>query len=370
MIAQLQTVDHSRYGFGAQARRALTEATERHRGVDGLADLAGIPGPNQAEAYRDWADGLARVGRLTEAEQTARQALERLEAHGRVQATLAQRLAALAAARGDGPALLEARQAAWRAEPTLTRLLSLIAVATALDCREEVVAAEADRSAAGPLAERPPLAASVLLLAGRVGEAIGLLDGPDVLSWGQGYSPGPVIVPFLLVGGSDAISDPQWNDLLLFDLLDGANAAGWPRPGYGASESLDAVPEPWRPADDASEHFRAVPRDDLLLSALLVDALNQHPFDPDERRQWLDAARKYVEARVHDVVSGQHRGAYQQAAHLAAACAEAMALASGGRTAREFIDSLHARYPRHSAFRRELRPAVAASPLLHVTKIG
>lgn len=167
-----------------------------------------------------------------------------------------------------------------------------------------------------------------------------------------------MIVPFLLVGASDAIHDPQWNDLLLFGLLDGANMADWPRSGY------DAVPEPLRSAGEAPERFRAFPHDDLLLSALLVDALDRHPFDPDERRQWLDAARRYVEARVHDVVSGQHRGAYQQAAYLAAACAEAVALASGGRTAREFIDSLHARYPRHSAFRRELRPAVAESPLL------
>lgn len=177
LIAQLQMVDHGRYGFGAQARRVLAEVTERHRGVDGLADLARIPDPNQAEAYRDWVDGLVRVGRLADAEQAAREALERLEAHGRVQATLAQRLAALASARDDGPALLEARQAAWRADPTLRRLLDLIDVAAALDCRDKVVAAEADSSAAGPLAERPPLAASVLLLAGHVGEAVGLLDG-------------------------------------------------------------------------------------------------------------------------------------------------------------------------------------------------
>ncbi|MGH8903985.1 MAG: hypothetical protein ACRDYA_20485, partial [Egibacteraceae bacterium] len=67
LIARLGAVNPVGYGFGAQARRLLAEATERHRGTDGLADLARAPGPRQAEAYRDWVDGLARAGRLADA---------------------------------------------------------------------------------------------------------------------------------------------------------------------------------------------------------------------------------------------------------------------------------------------------------------
>lgn len=50
------------FGFGAEARELLGEATEWHRGIDGLADLARTPGPEQAAAYRDWVDALIRGG--------------------------------------------------------------------------------------------------------------------------------------------------------------------------------------------------------------------------------------------------------------------------------------------------------------------
>lgn len=62
----------------------LAEATERHRGVDGLADLARTPGPRRAEVYRDWVDALAGAGRADDAEQAAREALRTLDAHGSV----------------------------------------------------------------------------------------------------------------------------------------------------------------------------------------------------------------------------------------------------------------------------------------------
>ena len=51
-------------------------------------------------------------------------------------------------------------------------------------------------------------------------------------------------------------------------------------------------------------------------------------------------------------------------AHLAAAAAEAIHLADSPRAATGYLDDLHARYPRHSLFRRELREVAARSPVL------
>ena len=79
------------HGFGRQARGWLAEATQRPRGVVGLAELARTSGPQQAEACRDWIDALAQAGQLTEAEAAGREALERLEPHGRTVALLSQR---------------------------------------------------------------------------------------------------------------------------------------------------------------------------------------------------------------------------------------------------------------------------------------
>ncbi|MGH8908704.1 MAG: hypothetical protein ACRD0K_19960 [Egibacteraceae bacterium] len=92
--------------------------------------------------------------------------------------------------------------------------------------------------------------------------------------------------------------------------------------------------------------------------------LDRRPFDPDERRRWLEVGRAYVEAAVREVADGQIRGVYQQVAHLAVACAEALGLACGGHQAEAFIDGLFARYPRHITFRRKLRALIEESPLL------
>jgi hypothetical protein len=288
---------------------------------------------------------------------------ERLEPRGPVRAGIAERLAALAAARGDGRSVLEARQAAWRADPTLDRLLHLVDVATVLGQREMAVAAEAGRAGDGPLGSRPELAAGMLLLAGRVDDPVALVEQADPLGWSHGRHPGPVVVQFLLVGGSDAPRAERWDELLLAELRRGQRRRLAVGPS-GADEAVEVLCALVASDGDPLDRFRAIPRDDRLLSALLLDALGRRPFDAGERGRWLETARRQVEARVVDVVGGQHRGAYQRAAHLAAACAEALTLAGGEHAGRSFVDHLHERFPRHSAFRKELRSAVSGSPLL------
>ncbi len=365
LSVHLAAVAGSGWGFPRQAQRLLAEVTERHRGVDGLAELARSAGDGKPQAYRDWVDGLARAGRLAETEEAAVEALERLPVQGEVRATIAERLAVLAMARGDGQQVLEAQRAAWRAEPTLARLLSLVDVAAALGSRDEVLATEADQLLVGPLADRAELAAALLLLAHRVDDAIDLVRTASPLGWSSGIDrhAGPVVVPFLLVGAGDAPTHERFADTLLFALLDQANNVGWASGGpssvgLAAFRALVDIP------DDRPRQFETIPRDELLLSAQLLDALAARPPGHDERRRWLDVACEVSLARVDAVVSSQHRGAYRRVALLAVACAEAAALAGGGETGARFIDACHARHPRHSAFRRELREAAAQSPLL------
>ncbi|MGH4022319.1 MAG: hypothetical protein ACRDT0_24405, partial [Pseudonocardiaceae bacterium] len=277
---------------------------------------------------------------------------------GSVQAGLADRLAALAVARDDGAALLKARLKAWRADPTLRRLLRLVDVATALDRRDEVLTLEAGRAATGPLAQRAGLAAGLLLLAGRVEDASELMAAAGRTFWEHRGHPGAVVVPFLLIGGSGAQGDQRWPDLLLFDLLDQANSIDWP---YGFDDDPDTFPAALQ---TGSDQFHGIPHGDLLLSRLLVDVLSTQPVESDQRRQWLDQGRAHVDSRLEAVVGGKHSSSYRRVAELAACCAEAVTLAAGASAGRNYVDALHARYPRHVAFRRELRSAVAESPLL------
>ncbi|MGH3919751.1 MAG: hypothetical protein ACRDSG_12080 [Pseudonocardiaceae bacterium] len=181
------------YGFDSgygEYRTFGDESWTVEMDVDGLADLARAPGPHRAEAYRDWVDGLVRAGRVADAELAAHEALQQLDAHGSTQAELADRLTVLAIA-------------------TLQRLLRLVAAATTLDRRDEVLTLEAGRVVEGPLAQRSDLAASLLLLAGRVDEASSLLATTNRARWEHRTHPGPVVVPFMLVGGSGATGDER-----------------------------------------------------------------------------------------------------------------------------------------------------------------
>ncbi len=354
------------YGFGTQARRLLAETTERHGGINGLADLARTPGDQQPDAYRDWIDALVRARRLDDARQAATEALGQLDLDGPVAAAIAERQALLTAAGGDDTGVLAARQTAWRADPTLDRLLALVDVATALDELDPVLSEEADRAGGEPLSRRRDLAAGLLLLAGRVDDAIRLVDATDDGGWGSGRHPAPVVVAFLLTGASDAARREEWGDSLLLELLDRANNTGWRydrlRPDDGLETLRTTLADDGVPA--AIGRYRAIPPDDLLLSTLLTDSLERHPPSAAARQRWLSTGRWLVDVRLGEVVGGQRRAAYARVAHLAAACAEAVALATGPEDAGGFLDDLHARYPRHSLFRRELRTVADQSPLL------
>ncbi|MGQ0777205.1 MAG: hypothetical protein ACT4NY_22780 [Pseudonocardiales bacterium] len=358
LIAALGEIHPEDLGFGPQARILRAEASERHRGVDGLAELARTPGPCRAEAYQDWVDALARTGRWDDAEQAIREALAQLDPRGSVRAGLAERLALLAVVRDNSAALLDARRAAWRADPTLRRLLRLVEVATALDRRDEVLSEEAGYLAEGPPAKRPDLAAlmaAVLLLNGRVEDTTALMATTDQAFWEHRTHPGPVIVPFLLIGGSAATDDHRWPSLLLCDLLKQVNDIDSPR---GPDADLDAfraaLPAGSLPADSGK---------DLPLSLLLINTLSSLPAG-SQRQVWLDQARTHIDTRVVAVVDGKHRPYYERVAELTAACAEAITLTSGARAGQAYLDDLHDRYPRHSLLRKELRSAAARSPLL------
>lgn len=361
LFAALRGADLTSLEFGDEAYTMLAEASERLHGTDGLADLAREPGPRQAQAYCDWVDALVRERRPSDAEQAAREALDRLGPEDRCQAALAERLAVFATLRADGDGVLNACVQAWRSDPTLARLLRLVDVASALGRRTEVLDAEADLTYEHPLAGRPALAASVLLLAGRVDAARVLLAMEDPGIWGSWFRPGPMVVAALLIGASGAASHPRWDGLLLRELLHKADSIDrLVESGAVLGPFLDALSVP----EEVASRFRGLPRDELLFSAQLLTALAEYPAGPEQRADWLEDARDHVYACVDAVVSEQRRGAYQQAAHLVAACAEVDVIIGDAVTAQCYLEGVHTRYPRHVAFRRELRSTLSRSPLL------
>ncbi len=359
-VERLAAVPPEAYGFAREARRLLAEAAALHRGAEGLADLARRPGPDQAQAYLDWVDHLAGAERVAEAVAAAREGLGAVTGPAEDRARLAERLAGLAGAQGDPAGALDARRQAWRAAPSVARLLALAGACPAaqlsavLDGEAVLLAAPpAGPGSRGAAAGEGPdrTACALLLAAGRVSQATAGLRAAAALGWGFPGHPGPVVVPYLLVAGSGRTAPPAEKGSRLAELFAGLDAPDWAS-GLG--------PEAWR--DRTGGTAGGGPS----LTGLLTRSLERLRLAPDERRRLLQQAREVVEERVTAVVAGQHRGAYQRVAELAVACAEAMALGAGTDAGNGFIAAWHARHPRHSAFRAELDRATGASPFLSV----
>ncbi|HVB27358.1 MAG TPA: hypothetical protein VNE21_05545 [Mycobacteriales bacterium] len=357
-VGRLGEVPVTGWGWGATAARLLTEALEAGGGPDALAEPARRVGEGQPERYRDWLDALRRAGRDGDAGEVAREALRVLEPYGEVRAGIAQRLVRLVA--GDPPAVLEARRAAWRAAPNRRRLLDLVDTATALGVADATLAEEvlAARPPAArgrrrdPLTADPRLTAELLLLAGQVDDVVALLRGMSPLGWSAQEHPGRVVVPYLLVAACRATEHPAWPDTLLFSQLDSVDNLGY----VGWSTASDFEGE--------ARIVRGILRDDLLLSVLLARGLRARRDPPAVTSSWLASAGRAIDARIDAVVGGQHRGAYDATARLVAAQAEAVQLLHGVGAGAALLAGMHARYPRHTAWRGELRRAQSASPLL------
>jgi hypothetical protein len=307
--------------------KLLIEAVELERGSAGLAALARERGVREPEIFVAWADVLAGEGRLDSAAAACREALAALEPEGEPRAVIAERLAELAERQGDGETVLEGRRAGWRASPSRARLLAMVEAAAVLDRVPEVLGAEADALEQGVTAASPRLACELQLLSGRLAPALVLLEAAPPLSWSGPGHPGPVVVPYPLAAASCGGS-PGRDTPLLAELFDDAGAGG------------------------------------RRLSMLLAERLASARAGDGEQDRWLTAVRSVVERRTAAVVEAKHRGAYERAASLVVACAEALALACGVPDGAALVTEIRCRYPRHYAFRDELDRATRRSTLL------
>lgn len=346
-IERLEAVGYSDWGFGPVASRLLAEATELHGGTEALGELARRRVGVDPEVCLRWVDALI-AKKDAGAEASCTEALVLLQAGaGRaaeIRSLVAERLASLGETAGDRDGVLAARAQAWRSSATLSRLVRLVEAARACGREDEILQAEAEsvqatrggrrtgsarRSAANAM-----LSCAVLLLCGRVDAAISRVRRAEPLGWQQSMHPGSVVVPFLLAaaGQPEAVRRTRAWGLLR------ARAAG--SVTFGGAED-------------------AFPRDEVFaLADLLAESVERRPPSSEDRRRWLEAARKEVERRTAAVLQAKHRGAYERVARLVAACSEAIGYLEGVRLSEAFLGAVRERYSRYPAFKRELERAL------------
>ncbi|MDR2089386.1 MAG: hypothetical protein LBP73_08535 [Clostridiales Family XIII bacterium] len=102
-------------------------------------------------------------------------------------------------------------------------------------------------------------------------------------------------------------------------------------------------------------------RSEDALSDQIVRVLRFHPCfsDKGEGRDYLDWCQEETRKRVKAILEGQYRSSYHKVALLIVAVAEAIRSGKNAERSTEWIKEFRARYPRHSAFHREMREVLA-----------
>ncbi len=347
-VRWLDAVEREPPAVARDIRRLLREAVTLQSGVDGLGQLARREGPSHPEAWHDWVGALIRSGRDTDAVKAARDGLVVL-ADASYKARLGDRLAALALRRGEPSLAIEASRAAFRAHPTEVRLLQLVSGADAAGERDQVLDREAGEVTRPTFAHGDALAARVLLLAGRVEEAVTRFQRSDAIGWGRPDHAGSIVLPFLLVAGT---------------VLDG------PPPGTALARLWEDLDTPARTYFDRRLLLDQMSAEDGVepehraYSVLLAEALAQHRPAESQRSRLLQLAQVKVETAARDILQSHHRRGHAVAALLTVAMAEALVVARGPEVGESFLRSARRPYPRDSAYRKGLDALTVRSPLL------
>jgi hypothetical protein len=223
--------------------------------------------------------------------------------------------------------------AAWRAVPTLTRLLRRLVT--------EDRSPTALREKARKIVSRCPKTAGrqlglLRLLAGDISAAVDLLSQAPGLGWSSDEHPGHVLFPSFAVLLAHRTSR-RVSDTLLADL-----------------ESTCRAPFEALSSDDVERRPKlGTPS----IAALIQDVSSTITFVEEDLKSMVDSMCVAAERRVEGILGSSRRRHYGHAAMLVASCA-ALAPADRHRDLSAWMVGFHNRYPRRHAFREELRRAM------------
>jgi hypothetical protein len=324
-VKRLQRFRLSKDEWETDHERWLREAAFRADGVGGLERIARKT--KRPQACLAWCEALADKGDWTAALK-ASDAAARLVRQSHWRGELLDR-AALAAQELGRPDLSKRLEAAWRAAPTMIRLLRWLAVDG--DEHERIRA-----RAAGALARCPKTAARQIgvlrVLVGDVTGAAAVLAKSPGLGWSNPDHPGHTLFPLLAM-------------LLSSGTIGGAFVTELQATGRDPLESFAAPDEEHKPRLRTPSIVALI--QSLRPSIALTDS---------DRDAAIDAMRIAAEQRVEGILGHSRRQHYGHAALLVASC---VAFAPTSRAAEilKWATDLRQQYWRRHAFREELARA-------------
>ena len=336
---------------GPQYDAWLREAVVLKDGVAGIENLALTEGKLRPRAFLDWISELFQNKRHEDAVKAAEVSLERLPRDLPIRAAIADHMVACAQDLKLPAAEARGRWITFETKPSLEKLIALFESAkgperTKLMRRAADVISnhqstqhkyERDKSWERDFVESPAsvdnsLLAHAYLLAGLMEKALTLAKSGKTLGWSGNDNAQPLCVAYGLVHGTQLA--PQDVPPRLRSL--------WVSAAHRIYTWSDS-------------YFELETKEKRTIAQQIDDAYKHsmecHPLSP-EFAEWCFKA---AEARVNAIVSNNHRRAYDRAALLTVASYETMLAIQNEKEAKNFVNRIRDRFPRHSAFQRELQ---------------
>jgi len=332
----------------------LREAVALDQGIQGLEALARAEGQHRPRAYLDWFAALADENRQQDILDAAQQALHDLPATMPIRAAIADYVYDAAKSLKQPEAMRLGRWEAFAAKPTLIRLLDLWDIAS--DTQERATLMQqalkhikaqmpsastgaSSMSWGGDALEHPAhignnTLAHAYLLTGEWTAAQKLATDANVLGWSNATSYQGLIVEAFLVMLANAPSTLPANLTQVWELGLVHTTDHWSLPGLGNDNIITRLKSIYA-AHFAQVHWPVAQQTQVMAWCLDI-----------------------VQKRVAAIVGNQYRKSYNKAAVLVVACAETLHFRDEHAAARAFVDEVRGRFPRHSAFQREMKSAL------------
>lgn len=341
---------------GREVDTWLREAILLSQGVKGLEELARTEGTEHPRAYLDWFAALEDESKHHDVLIAAQEALRTLPNTLPIRAAVADHLCAAATHLNDAEALRAGRWEAFAAQATLARLLDLWDTAPpgaerrrrmqqAAQHVKDCLAHPPDRQALeaweddleSPVWVDKSVLAHAYLFAADWDAAHRLVAREEVLGWSSRSNSQGLVMSCFLVRMSETspgVLPPNLTQLWRWGLQNSL--------GFGS----------WRYGDTGETGLLT------RLQRVYEDCLPQVSWHSDQQAEVLSWCLEVAKKRVSAIVSNQHRGSYNKAAVLIAACAEMLYLLGRDRDAGAILDDVRQQFPRHRAFQAELKTAV------------
>jgi hypothetical protein len=182
----------------------------------------------------------------------------------------------------------------------------------------------------GDLSAVEGLFCNTLLLGGRYEKVFEMCKSKGPLGWSSSDNPQPIFVTFMMT----VLSKGERHAKILYKQWDAAIG--------NTSYSL---------SNEYIEKYRTI-------VGFIKESLQ---LTREQEEFYLKWCIETIGGRIDAIVSNNHRGSYYKAAELLVAMAETLANREEKQEGMQLIERYRSKYPRHSAFKKEVIKAVQAS---------